>query len=162
MDLGLRWISNAVEREQCSKWKEALYDARCTRYAAAPSEGFCTVCGDRSQVTKEQQEMVQRTGKVDLSIQPTSDEGALDEVGGEHCMMHAVRDEQLHLWTMGAGQSKVMGKQHVNKELCTSQLSLVPVRGCRGLFIRAAIKRQSCSGDQKRLCFVENEIFASR
>ena len=103
--------------------------------------------------------MVQRTAKVDLSTQPTSDEGALDEVGGEHCMMHAVRDEQLHLWTMGAGQSHVMEKQHVNKELCTSPLSIV--RGCRGLFNRAAIKRQSCSGDQKRLCFVENEISAS-
>jgi len=48
----------------------------------------------------------------------------------------------------------------VNKELCRSQLSLV--RGCSSLFSCAAIKRQSCSGDQKRLCFVENEIFASR
>ena len=57
---------------------------------------------------------------------------------------------------MGAGQSQVLEDQHVNKELCTSQLSLV--RGCTGLFNRAAIKRQSCSGDQKRLCFVENEI----
>jgi hypothetical protein len=91
MDMGLRWISNAVEREQCYKWKEALYDARCTRCAAALCEGFCTVCGDRSQVTKEQQGMVQRTAEVDLSTQPTSDEGALDEVGSEHCMVYQVR-----------------------------------------------------------------------
>jgi hypothetical protein len=61
---------------------------------------------------------------------------------------------------MGAGQSQVLEDQHVNKELCRSQLSLV--RGCSSLFNCAAIKRQSCSGDQKRLCFVENEIFASR
>jgi len=35
--------------------------------------------------------MVQRTAKVDLSTHATSDEGALDEVGSEHCTMHAVR-----------------------------------------------------------------------
>jgi len=30
MDLGLRWISNTVEREQCSKWRGSTDTVRCT------------------------------------------------------------------------------------------------------------------------------------